>query len=74
MVCIHFATPLPAVVPAAPKPPRTPMPTSRDVGVVAVSRELPLLQLLLTDGLHHHHCCQCPHRPVLSLGKEMVTY
>ena len=40
----------------------------------ATGQELQLLQLLLTNGLHHHRCCQCPHRLDLCLGKEMATY
>ena len=79
MFCIHFATPLPADVRAAPKPPQTLVPTCR-AGRGSTKGRVPglphrphssppkspplLSQLLLTDGLHHHNCCQCPLRVV----------
>lgn len=67
----HLGTSLPAVIPAAPKATQTSMPTSGDAGVVAVNQELQLLQ---TECLQHHRCCQRLCGLVLFSWKEMVMY
>ena len=49
-------------------PPGSPVPTSGDAGVAAASQ-----QLLHSEHLHLHRCCQRLCCLVLFLGKEMVT-